>query len=200
MVYNKYNETDKKEVRAMDENISVKKGGYIELDYPALCAVIIEFTICGICGWIYETVLTSYLWGRFADRGFLHVPVLPIYGVFAFLLIPLFRRHNKSYQVFLISFFVSSVLELASAYLIEAIIHQSLWDYSSWDFNFFGGRISLYSSVIFGFLSIFLIKVVHPGTKKLTSRMPEKVLCLTGTVCWVTILADFLITLSGCFK
>lgn len=181
----------------MEEKISAGNSNYIELNYASLCSWIIEFTICGFCGWIYETVLTSYLWGRFAERGFLHVPVLPIYGIFAFLMLPMFRKKNKVHQVFLISFFASSALELISAYIIEAVIHQSLWDYSSWDFNFFGGRISLYSSIIFGFLAVFLVKVVHPGSRKLTSKMSENAVTAVGTICWVTLLADFIITMAG---
>ena len=70
------------------------------MTYKKICTYIIEFTLCGICGWIYETALTSYLWGEFAERGFLHIPVLPIYGVFAFILIPDFlisvKRHKRA--------------------------------------------------------------------------------------------------------
>lgn len=181
----------------MEEKLSGGNDNYIELNYRSLCAFFIEFTICGFCGWVYETVLTSYLWGEFAERGFLHIPVLPIYGVFAFLLIPLFRKHNKVHQVFFISVIVSSVLELISAYLIEAVLHRSLWDYSDWNFNFFGGRISLYSSLIFGLLTIFLVKAVHPGIKKLTSAMSEKSVSAAGTVCWTVLLADLIITMAG---
>ncbi len=170
-----------------------------KISYSLICKYIIEFTTCGICGWIYETILTSYLWGEFAKRGFLHIPVLPIYGVFSFLLIPVFKKRNKFYEVFIGSILITTVLELISAYVIEAVIHQKLWSYSSWDFNFFGGRISLYSSLIFGFLSLFLIKAVHPGVQKFCKKVSEKTVCITGSICWITIVTDFIITVA-CMK
>lgn len=165
-----------------------------KITYALVCRYITEFTACGICGWIYETILTSYLWGRFADRGFLHIPVLPIYGVFSFLLIPVFRKKNKVYQVFLGSILITTVLELISAYIIEAVIHEQLWSYVDWDFNFFGGRISLYSSLMFGLLSLFLIKVVHPGVMKFADTVSEKTLAITGSICWISIVTDFICT------
>ena len=94
------------------------------MTYKKICTYIIEFTVCGICGWIYETALTSYLWEEFAERGFLHIPVLPIYGVFAFILLPLFRKHNGFLTVFTVSMIITTALELASAYLIEAVLHE----------------------------------------------------------------------------
>lgn len=168
-----------------------------KLSYPIFCRYVIEFTLCGICGWVYETLLTSYLWGEYAERGFLHIPVLPIYGVFAFLLLPVFRKHNGFFTVFFGSMAITTVLELISSYLIEAILHKRLWNYSSWDFNFFDGRIALYSSLIFGLLSLILIKVVHPAVDKFAKKHSEKTISIIGSICWITILVDFIVTFTG---
>lgn len=162
--------------------------------YKRICTYVIEFTICGMCGWIYETILTSYLWGRFADRGFLHIPVLPIYGFFAFILLPVFRKHNGFFTVFIGSTIITTVLELICAYAIEAVLHERLWSYRSWDFNFFDGRISLYSSLMFGVLSVILIKAVHPSVHKFADRMSAKTVSIIGSICWISILTDFIIT------
>ncbi len=164
------------------------------MTYKKICTYIIEFTLCGICGWIYETALTSYLWGRFADRGFLHIPVLPIYGVFAFILIPIFRKHNGFLTVFIGSTIITTALELISAYAIEMILHQRLWSYRDWDFNFFDGRISLYSSLMFGVLSLILIKAVHPLVHKFSEKSSAKTINIIGSICGLAIIADFIIT------
>ncbi|MDO5561102.1 MAG: putative ABC transporter permease [Oscillospiraceae bacterium] len=179
------------------ESRAIAKTPKSKLTYPVLCRYIIEFTVCGLCGWIYETLLTSYLWGEFAQRGFLHIPVLPIYGVFSFLLLPVFKKRNKVFQVFFGSIIITTVLELLSAYLIEAVLHTKLWSYSSWKYNFFGGRISLYSSLMFGILSLFLIKVVHPFVSKFAREVSEKTLSIIGSICWISILADFIISFAG---
>lgn len=162
--------------------------------YKKICTYIIEFTLCGICGWIYETALTSYLWGRFAERGFLHIPVLPIYGVFAFILIPIFRKHNGFFVVFIGSTIITTALELISAYAIEMILHERLWSYRDWDFNFFDGRISLYSSLMFGVLSLILIKIVHPLVHKISEKSSAKTISITGSICVLAIITDFIIT------
>lgn len=161
--------------------------------YKTLCSAIILFIFCGICGWIYETALTSYVWGRFADRGFLHIPVLPIYGVFAFLMIPLFKKHNGWLTVFFGGMISTTLLELGASYIIEWILNDSLWDYSSWDFNF-QGRISLYSSLIFGAMSIILIKLVYPLVKTIHQKAPSWVTCFLGTAFALILISDFIYT------
>ncbi|MCM1226530.1 MAG: putative ABC transporter permease [Clostridium sp.] len=170
----------------------MKKNGITAAElYRKYCAAAVLFTVCGMCGWIYETALTSYIWGRFADRGFLHVPVLPIYGVFAFLILPLFRKHNGWITVFLGGTVITTVLELVFSYVIEWTIGERLWSYNSWDFNF-QGRISLYSSLIFGAMSIVLIKIAYPLVKKLNEKASDTFMYFLGTSVTVIIAADFI--------
>ncbi len=45
---------------------------------------IMVFTVSSFLGWLYETVLTSVRWETFAERGFLQLPICPIYGVGAY--------------------------------------------------------------------------------------------------------------------
>ncbi len=165
--------------------------------YSLFCAAAVLFTICGICGWIYETAVTSYLWGRFADRGYLHIPVLPIYGVFSFIMLPVFKKHNGFFTVFLGGMAITTALEFISSYIIEWILGKNLWSYSSWDFNF-DGRISLYSSLAFGLMSVILIKVAFPTVKKFYKEAPGWVVILCGTVCYFSIIIDFIYTSFCC--
>ena len=139
--------------------------------YSLFCAAAVLFTICGICGWIYETAVTSYLWGRFADRGYLHIPVLPIYGVFSFIMLPIFKKHNGIFTVFFGGMAITTALEFICSYIIEWILGEELWSYRSWDFNF-EGRISLYSSLAFGLMSVILIKGALPLVKKFYEKAP----------------------------
>lgn len=161
------------------------------LIFTQICAGILLFTLCGFAGWVYETALTSYLWGEFAERGFLHVPILPIYGVFAFIMLPVFRKHNGWVTVFFGGMLITTVLELISSYIIEAVLHRQLWSYSSWDFNF-QGRISLYSSLVFGVMSLLLIKGAYPLVRKFKERVSDKVVRIMGMSCAVVIVSDFI--------
>lgn len=159
--------------------------------YRKYCAAAILFTVCGICGWVYETALTSYIWGRFADRGFLHIPVLPIYGVFAFLMLPLFKKRNGWLTVFFGGTILTTVLELVFSYIIEWTIGKRLWSYASWDFNF-QGRISLYSSLIFGIMSVILIKIAYPLVKTLDRKASASVMYFLGSLVTIVIISDFI--------
>ena len=165
--------------------------------YSLFCAAAILFTICGICGWIYETAVTSYLWGRFADRGYLHIPVLPIYGVFSFIMLPVFKKHNGIFTVFFGGMAITTALEFICSYLIEWILDESLWSYKSWDFNF-EGRISLYSSLAFGAMSVILIKAAYPLVIKFHKKAPFWVVIVCGTACYLSIIIDFIYTSFYC--
>ena len=48
---------------------------------------LIEFTVCAFCGWLYEEGLELAVNHAYADRGLLHLPVLPIYGFGGLLLV-----------------------------------------------------------------------------------------------------------------
>ncbi len=163
--------------------------------FTKICSAAVLFTVCGFAGWVYETALTSCLWGRYAERGYLHIPVLPVYGVFAFLLLFILKKCRRWFAVFAGGMIVSTALELVSSYIIEAVIHQRLWNYSSWNFNF-QGRISLYSSLIFGAMSVMLIKAVYPAVRKFRKKTSENVVRTIGICCIAVISLDFIYTLT----
>ncbi len=172
----------------------MKNNKYIQR-YGIFCAAVILFVICGFCGWIYEIAVTSYLHGHFVNRGFLHIPVLPIYGVFAFIMLPVFKKYNSIPIVFFGGMAITTALELISSYLIEWILGHGLWSYRTWDFNF-DGRISLYSSLAFGVMSVILIKGAYPLVRKIYEKLPKWVIFVIGNVFAGIIITDFIYTLS----
>jgi uncharacterized membrane protein len=125
-------------IKTFKQNI----GGYVN-----------EFTFFALVGWLYETVCESIFAGHLVlNRGLLHLPVCPIYGVGAFIalwLIAIINKKPKLWQVFVYGTVITTVVEYIAALLIEATLHKTLWDYSAWVCNF-QGRVSLISSLIFG--------------------------------------------------
>ena len=89
---------------------------------------------------------------------------------------------------------VTTAGELISSYIIEAVIHEKLWTYSMWRFNF-QGRIALYSSLMFGALSVLLVKAVHPLMRYITGKLP-KAAAVTGVICAVVITGDLILTIK----
>ncbi|SCW65768.1 Putative ABC-transporter type IV [Ruminococcaceae bacterium YRB3002] len=128
---------------------------------------VIEFTVCAFIGWLYEEGLELVVNQSFADRGILHLPILPIYGFGGLLLIFILRgREQNPVTVFLVSAAVTTVLELLASYPLDMILGYIPWSYNGWFCNY-QGRISLISSVIFGLLGVLLVKAVHPLCRKL---------------------------------
>lgn len=161
-----------------------------------LSALVLEFTAYSFIGWLYETILTSAVWGRFADRGWLHLPICPIYGFCAMALLLIFRRIKSPALIFVLGTLVTTAAELAASYIVWELADSRLWDYDNWAFNF-QGRIALGSSLFFGVLCVLLIKVLHPFAEYLAGRLGGRVLKIAAAVTLSVILADTAAVLAG---
>ena len=166
----------------------------LHTDKKGISIFIVEFVIFSLIGWIYETVYTSVSWGEFADRGFLHIPICPIYGFFSFSIISIFNNRKANIPViFIVSTLIVGVLEYLSSYLIEIIFHISLWDYSymKYDIN---GRVSVIICLFFGAACVLLVKLLHPKMNGLlTKLLSEKAAKITAVVLILIIIADTII-------
>ena len=150
---------------------------------------VIEFTVCGFCGWLYEEALEFAVFREFSDRGVLHLPVLPIYGFGGLLLVWLFRKRNHPAFVFAVSTVVTTVLELAASYPLEKALGYLPWWYGEWPLNF-EGRISLLSSLLFGVLALLLVNLVHPACRKFAAWAKPAVVGILGTLLLAVIAVD----------
>lgn len=167
------------------------------LKTAALCgSYILEFAVCGFVGWLYEVSVMYVMYRQYEQRGFLHLPILPIYGFFGLLLLLIFRRHKNPVFVFLVSMAVTTAGELAASYAIEAVLHTQLWTYHMWKYNF-QGRISLYSSLMFGGLSLLLVNVVHPLVRKMYKNLPETATLGMALACLALVGGDLIFTMKG---
>lgn len=148
------------------------------------------FVVSAVIGWSYETLITSIDWGYFADRGFLNLPLCPIYGFGALFLLWAFHRLKHPVSIFLASTISTTLIELIASYGLEYFFHMKLWTYEYWPLHF-QGRISLWSSVLFGLFGVFLLKCVYPITKRVMQKIPSPiriVICaiLLGVILWDT--------------
>lgn len=154
---------------------------------------LIEFVACSFCGWLYEILLEFVVYHRYADRGILHFPICPIYGFFGLILLVIFRKKNDILTVFIGSTILTTLLELGASYLLESIGYRP-WDYSNWILHY-EWRISLLSSLIFGALSVILIKAVHPIMRKIHEKAADWLQCSIGFLLGSIILIDSVKTL-----
>lgn len=119
------------------------------------------FYIYCFFGWIFESTYVSLKTGKFVNRGFLRLPMLPLYGTGAvmmlFVSIPV---QGNLFLVYLSGVAGATVLEYVTGFAMERLFKMKYWDYSDKPFNL-DGYICLSSSIAWGFLTIFLTDVIH---------------------------------------
>lgn len=133
------------------------------------------FIYCFI-GWIIESTYVSVKSFHFVNRGFLRLPLLPLYGSGAIIMLWLsLPVQGNLFLVFLFGMAGASALEYATGYAMERLFKMKYWDYSSKPFNL-NGYVCLGTSIAWGFLTLLLTEVIHRPLEWL-------VLDLNGTVC-----------------
>ena len=130
------------------------------------------FMIYSFMGWIYESIFCTIKGGKWENRGFLYGPVCPIYGTGAVIISVIMHMTIGAgvtlgaWQIFIISVLGSAVLEYVTSWTLEKLFHAAWWDYSDLPLNLHG-RISLFTSLGFGFGGLLIVYVIAPFTEKL---------------------------------
>lgn len=129
-------------------------------------------------GWLYESAFCTVKAHKWQNRGFLHGPIVPIYGVGALAATVLFSQipSNAFYQasnlqIFLICFFGSILLEYITSWGLEKLFHAYWWDYSG-VFGNINGRVCLPASIGFGLAGILVVRVIFPFVNRMTVNIP----------------------------
>lgn len=156
---------------------------------------VFEFAAAGFAGWIYEVATVWIMYRYYDNRGMLHLPVIPIYSVGAFILLVLLRKKRNPLFIFFFAMAVTTVFELGASYLLEFIFHEQFWTYENWYFSILD-RSSLISSAIFGIMAVAYFYGLHPLSEKLSKRLPEPVCLGTGAFMAGAIITDIVISFS----
>ena len=144
------------------------------------------FYIYCFFGWIFESAYVSFLKKRFVNRGFLHLPLLPLYGTGAVMMLWVSLPVKDNLLLVYISGVVAAtILEYVTGWGMEKLFKVKYWDYSDQRFQL-NGYICLSSSVAWGFLTIFLTEVIHRPIAAYVLGLPPAV-CLS-CVCAVSVL------------
>ena len=164
----------------------IKMNSIIDL-YTKHSKVIYEFlfcfVICGIVGWIWETVYVIIAFGDITDRGILFIssingipaiwglPFILMYGVGGALMIWCFKPlASRPVLLFFVAMLTMTIFEYLTSFIYEQIWHSLLWDYSRKFLNF-QGRICLFTSVTWGALGIVSVKLLGPLFHRLYTKI-----------------------------
>ena len=131
-----------------------------ELSWQIIFLLFISFSFIG---WASEVTYVGFFsTHKFINRGFLHGPICPIYGVGGILILSLPQIILKSWiLLFFSSMILCTIVEYFASWILEKIFHMKWWDYSKYRFNIHG-RVCLLNSLLFGVLSILIVYFVEP--------------------------------------
>ena len=119
--------------------------------YTAGQWVLLFFFYC-FCGWIWESCYVSLCQRHWVNRGFLHGPLLPIYGSGAvIILLATIPVEQSLVLIYLCGMVAATALEYVTGAVMERLFHVRYWDYSTQKCNL-NGYICLTSSLAWGFL------------------------------------------------
>lgn len=135
-------------------------------EYTWMQWILFFFCYC-FFGWIFESTYVSLKEKHFVNRGFLRLPMLPLYGTGAvmMLFVSLPVKDNLV-LVYLFGVAAATALEYVTGWGMEKLFKMRYWDYSYQRFQL-NGYICLSSSVAWGFLTIFLTEVIHRPVERL---------------------------------
>ena len=158
------------------------------------------FIIYSFMGWCLETVYATINKKEFVNRGFLHGPFCPIYGFGTLSIIILLKPIETNYIfLFLGSIFLTSIIEYITGYILETAFNSTWWDYSDEPYNL-QGRICLKFSVIWGFVSIFILKIIHPYIVYMVNLIPASPGIILFYISILYFSIDFIITVVTILK
>ena len=144
------------------------------------------FYIYCFAGWIFESTYVSIRTGRFVNRGFLRLPMLPLYGTGAVMMLWVsLPVQDHMILVYLSGVLAATALEYVTGWAMERLFKVKYWDYSNQKYNL-NGYICLTSSIAWGFLTILLTEVLHPPVERLLFRLPVPL--AVGGVCFITVI------------
>ena len=164
-----------------------------------LSQYIVCFIIYSFLGWLYESIFYSLQFKKLVNTGFLHGCICPIYGLACVMNTMLLKNVHCAAAVFILSILIISAIEYGVSYTLERLFDKRWWDYSDWPANI-NGRISLFSSLGFGAMSVFQMFILNPAVDTFIMRMSDKMIHTVIFMFIICIAGDLLLTVRDMDK
>lgn len=149
---------------------------YYKRHYSVVSLILMFFSF-SIIGWLWEVSLHLISDGVFVNRGVLHGPWLPIYGMGGMaILIVLTKLREKPWLEFIGAVLLAGTVEYVTALHLEATHGgQKWWDYSGYFLNI-NGRVCAEGLLVFGLGGLGVVYFVAPLLDHLFQRLSQKIL------------------------
>lgn len=152
--------------------------------------------IYSFLGWLCESLYVSFAQRKVINSGFMNGPICPIYGFGAMLVILLLQPFNEyPFLIFILGVILTSTLEYFTSWLMEVLFHARWWDYSQFRINL-NGRICLFNSILFGFMSLFVVYFLNPKVIETVASIPYSSHLFIFITLTLAFLIDFISSLA----
>lgn len=166
--------------------------------YSILQWIMFFYIYCFI-GWCIESTIVSIESKKFIDRGFLRLPMLPIYGFGALaMLFSSLPVKESPVLVYIFAGLTATLLELITGLIMESLFKVKYWDYSSQKYNY-KGIICIQSSLFWGFLALLLTYNLHEIVEKIAFKFSHNALLLTVVIISVLFISDTIFSIKSAF-
>ena len=154
---------------------------------PSLAAL---FFIFAMFGWVWELFFYYVQQGKIINRGVLHGPWLPIYGVGGLIvLIFLFVLRRRPVLHLIATVILCGVVEYFGGWALEMIFDKKWWDYSGYFLNI-DGRVCAEGLFVFGAAGMAFIYVLAPLLDNMIRKAQQKILIPIEAVLLVCFIID----------
>lgn len=141
-------------------------------------------------GWLGEVITTAVRKRRYQDRGVLNGPLCILYGIGGLLIGFALGELNESwFFLFGLGAIYATVIEWVAGHILERTTGTRWWDYSDNWFNL-DGYICLGASILWGALSVIMIRWGNPLLLFLFRLVPVTVRVVVLWVAFVIFLID----------
>lgn len=155
-----------------------RKKIFVRHDYHRnykLSSIVLIFFSFSTIGWLWEVVIHIIEDGELINRGALHGPWLPIYGVGGTAAVLFLKRfRDRPEYTFTIIVFASAVFEYAVSWYFEKYKGLQYWNYHGYFMNI-NSRICLEGVIVFGFAGIAAVYLFAPIVDDIASRIPVSI-------------------------
>lgn len=132
------------------------------------------FIFWSFIGWCIEVCDMTLETGEYQNRGFLNMPICPIYGFGVLMVVIFFRPISHTFfPLFLATMILCTTFELLIGLGMEKLFGARWWDYSNKKFNY-KGYICPEISILWGLGCVIVVRIVHPMVETVVDLIPVK--------------------------
>ena len=153
-------------------------------------SVAIVFFSFACIGWLWEVAIHVIEDGELINRGSLHGPWLPIYGVGGTAAVLFLKKwRDKPALSFMIVVICSGIFEYLTSWYFDKYKGLQYWNYHGYFMNI-NGRICLEGLVVFGFAGLACIYILAPVIDDIAAHIPQRVKNVVAAVLIVLLAVD----------